>query len=267
MNKIIFSIVIPTYNSKNTILKCIESCINQSYKEFEIIVVDDCSSDDTIEIIKEYKVKNNIDNIIIEKLNVNGGASVARNIGIKIARGTYVALLDSDDYFHPNKLEIISKLLLLNNNIDLIGHDYYIETEDEISFANINIKNIELKKIACCSLLLKNFAVTPSIVFKQEINTLFNEKMRYTEDHEFFLRVCHSNFKIYYLDMKLVGLNRAVLTSGGQSSNNFKMRLGEIQMYVDLYKLNYLYIFISPFLVIFSMSKHILRMVKNFLNV
>jgi len=266
MGSIFFSIVIPTYNSQSTILKCIKSCIKQSYKEFEIIIIDDCSSDATVEIIEEFVKKENIDNIKIKRLELNGGASVARNTGMKMAKGGYIALLDSDDYFHPKKLEIINKLILANSKIDLLGHDYYIEDDIDSSNLTINTKDMELKKIECNQLLLSNFAVTPSVIFKKSINLYFNEEMRYTEDHEFFLRVCYKDFKIYYLNKKLVGLNRGILSAGGQSSNNLKMRLGEIQMYLGLYKLNNKYIFITPFLVLFSIFKHLYKVIERFFN-
>jgi glycosyltransferase involved in cell wall biosynthesis len=266
MKNIFFSIVIPTYNSQETIIKCIGSCINQSLQGIEIIIVDDYSNDNTIKVIEKYIDKNKIENIKIKRLETNRGASVARNIGIKMAQGEYIALLDSDDYFHPSKLKVIREVLLSNLNIDLLGHNYYTESEEKYKIPEFNIQNMKLKRITFASLLVRNFAVTPSIVFKRSINIYFNEGMRYTEDHEFFLRVCYNNYRIYYLDVKLVGLNRDLLSAGGQSANNLKMRLGEIGMYLDLYKLNYLYIFLSPFLVAFSILKHILSILKKFRN-
>lgn len=261
---IFFSIIIPTYNSKNTIIKCIESCLNQSYKNFEIIIVDDYSTDNTIEMIENYKNQYKISNIIVTKLEKNQGPSVARNKGINLAQGEFIALLDSDDYFSLQKLEIVNKTLMSNSNIDLLGHNYCID--EDLSQDNLSateVENAQLRQISCTKLLFKNFAVTPSIVFKKNISIRFNETMRYTEDHDFFLRVCLSRYKIYYLDIALVRLNRSVMSEGGQSSNSFKMRLGEMKMYLDLYKSNFMFIPFIPFLLLFSFVKHMAKIIVS----
>jgi len=260
MKNIFFSIVIPAYNSEKTIIRCIESCLVQTYKNFEIVIVDDKSTDRTVSIINDYIIKNKIKNLYLHQLKANYGASFARNIGIKKTKGKYIALLDSDDFFYYRKLEIIYNIIITHKNIDLLGHDYYINNENiPVSIPS----KLIIKKVSCKKLILKNFAVTPSIVFKKEINIMFDEHMRYAEDHDFFLRACFKNYNLYYLDAKLVGLNRPLLSSGGQSSNNLKMRFGEIQMYIHLYKEGYFFIFLIPFLVILSILKHFFRVLKN----
>jgi teichuronic acid biosynthesis glycosyltransferase TuaG len=98
------SVIIPTYNSSSTVTRSIESVLNQTHQNFEIIITDDNSNDNTVLIIKKY-LKNH-DNIKLFCLNVNQGAGYARNFSIKKASGDYIAFLDSDDYWYPNKLEI-----------------------------------------------------------------------------------------------------------------------------------------------------------------
>jgi len=95
------SVVIPTYNRAHLIGKAIQSVFNQSYQDFEIIIIDDGSTDNTEEIIKGYKDKR----INYIKHERNQGISAARNIGIKKARGEYIAFLDSDDEWLPEKLD------------------------------------------------------------------------------------------------------------------------------------------------------------------
>jgi len=259
MKNILFSVVIPTYNSKNTIIKCIESCIIQTYEHYEIIVVDDCSEDNTVELIEKYIKMYQIENILIHKLDINSGASKARNVGISYAKGEYIALLDSDDFFHRKKLETVYEVVSQNSSVDLLGHGYYLETEINDTDS---ISENRVTQVTCMGLLLKNFAVTPSVVFKKSLGMYFNEHMRYTEDHEFFLRVCNKGHKIFYLDKKLVGLGREILSIGGQSSNNLKMRIGEVKMYINLYKMDLRYIFFIPFLVLFSLLKHVVKMIR-----
>jgi len=97
------SVIIPTYNRAHLVGRSIQSVINQTYQDFEIIVVDDGSTDNTEDIIKEFQKKDK--RIKHIKHNKNKGGSAARNTGIRAARGEYIAFLDSDDEWMPTKLE------------------------------------------------------------------------------------------------------------------------------------------------------------------
>lgn len=104
MNKPFFSIIIPVYNRAYCINDTIKSCLEQSFDDFEIILADDGSTDNLEEAISEI-VKQNPDKVKLCKLKKNMGVSAARNFGVEQASGSYIAYLDSDDRFHPNKLE------------------------------------------------------------------------------------------------------------------------------------------------------------------
>lgn len=95
------SVVIPAYNREKTIEMCLDSIVNQTYKPMEIIVVDDCSTDNTVSKVKEYQC----DYVRVIKCDENHGAQRARNIGIREAKGDWIAFLDSDDEWYPDKLE------------------------------------------------------------------------------------------------------------------------------------------------------------------
>lgn len=97
------SIVMPAFNSEKHIAESIESVMAQTYKDWELLIVDDCSTDNTCEVIKRYLHTD--DRVIYTKLNENSGPAAARNKGIEIARGDYIAFLDSDDLWLPEKLE------------------------------------------------------------------------------------------------------------------------------------------------------------------
>ena len=121
MKNVNFSVIIPMYNSKDTIQSVIESVINQTYKEpIEIIVINDGSKDGCEKIV-ENMILNNQTNRTIKLINKeNGGVSSARNRGIKEASGEYLAFLDSDDIWHPKKLELIFEALK-DDSIKFIG--------------------------------------------------------------------------------------------------------------------------------------------------
>lgn len=97
------SVVIPAYNRESTIIRAIESVLSQSYSNLECIVVDDCSTDNTVELVNTTYANN--ERVTCYKLPHNSGACVARNKGVEIAKGEYVAFLDSDDRFRPEKIE------------------------------------------------------------------------------------------------------------------------------------------------------------------
>lgn len=95
------SVVIPAHNREKYIKRCLDSIINQSYAPYEIIVVDDASTDNTIQVVERYSCPI----VRLIKCKINGGAQKARNIGIKEAKGDWIAFLDSDDEWLPDKLE------------------------------------------------------------------------------------------------------------------------------------------------------------------
>ena len=104
MKKYLVSIIIPVYNIKNYITKCIESVISQSYKNLEIILVDDGSSDESGLICDNYAKSDNRIKVIHKK---NGGLSDARNVAIDVAKGDFIYFIDGDDYIHHNSISVL----------------------------------------------------------------------------------------------------------------------------------------------------------------
>lgn len=117
------SVIVPVYNREKTIKRCINSIINQKLSVFEIIVVDDGSTDKTIEIVNEFE-----GNIKIIRQN-HRGAQAARNLGILNAKGDYIAFLDSDDEWLPQMLEKTVDCLLKHHNNCIVYTDCYIQRE------------------------------------------------------------------------------------------------------------------------------------------
>jgi len=128
----LISIITPSYNSSKYIAKTIESVISQTYKNWEMIIVDDCSPDNANEIIDKYTKKDF--RIKLIKLEQNIGPANARNKGIKQAKGKYIAFLDSDDVWLPTKLEKQVKFMQ-DNDLALTCSSYYTinETNKQIN--------------------------------------------------------------------------------------------------------------------------------------
>jgi glycosyltransferase involved in cell wall biosynthesis len=116
----LISIIVPVYNVEKFLSKCIDSIINQSYRNLEIILINDGSTDNSASICREYK-KKDARIKLIEK--VNGGLSEARNFGIDISNGTYLSFVDSDDYIHPQMIEsMMSRMIEKGADIIVCGH-------------------------------------------------------------------------------------------------------------------------------------------------
>ena len=111
-NKLV-SIIMPTYNCGRFIEKTIETVINQTYKNWELIIVDDCSKDNTEEIVRKIALKDN--RITYFKFDTNQGAAMARTKAMELAKGNYMAFLDSDDLWKNDKLEKQIKFMEANN--------------------------------------------------------------------------------------------------------------------------------------------------------
>lgn len=105
------SIIVPVYNVEKYLSNCIDSILNQIFKDFELILVNDGSTDKSLDICKHYK---NIDNRICIINKENGGLSSARNAGLDIAKGEYIGFVDSDDYIHPQMYEILYNQIIKN---------------------------------------------------------------------------------------------------------------------------------------------------------
>jgi len=121
MNELV-SIIMPSYNTASFISKTIESVLNQTYKNWELLIVDDCSTDDTDEIVSKYNDKR----IVYLKNEKNSGAAISRNRALRNAKGKWIAFLDSDDLWHPTKLEKQIKFMKKN------GHFFSYTSYEEI---------------------------------------------------------------------------------------------------------------------------------------
>lgn len=122
------SIITPVYNAEKYVSKCIDSVIGQTYSNWEHILVDDCSSDDSTRIINEFALKDN--RVKLFRQDHNGGAGLARNRAIQESSGRFIAFLDCDDYWHHLKLEKQVNFMI-NNNYSFTYTDYYIIHKEE----------------------------------------------------------------------------------------------------------------------------------------
>ena len=199
MDKLV-SIIIPTYNRKKTIKKAIESCLNQTYENIEVIVVDDGSSDGTESVLK--KIKDTRFKYFV--LKQNKGACYARNYGIKKAKGEYISFNDSDDFYRPDKIE----KQMNNLNKSKSDMDYCkIRIHDDDFFIDRPTKEEEnsIKEIGILKQILKENCVSnQSILVKRDIllDTLYDETLPRFQDYDLLIRLmprCKISYSPYVL--------------------------------------------------------------------
>lgn len=196
--------MIPTYNSSLFLDRALTSIFNQTYKDFEIIVVDNHSTDNTGKIISNFK-----DNRIkFLKIHNNGVIAKSRNTGIKLAKGEWIAFLDSDDWWKKDKLKTC--MYYANEHTDLIYHDLKIISTKRHFFEKKVIKTRQLKKPVLIDLLINGNAISNSSVivkkkFFKKIG-LINEskKLVAAEDYNTWLRISSFTDQFLYLP-KILG--------------------------------------------------------------
>lgn len=158
------SIVVSNYNNEKYIEECLDSLVNQSYKNIEIIIVDDCSTDNSVEFIEKWmneKIKEleKIHNIILFKLPKNCGFAAAVTTGLYLASGEFIAMQDGDDISNKDRIEKQVKYLNSNENISIVGTDYLVfkdggskfNVETFIKFGVDEIKNTFAKGLNAAS--------------------------------------------------------------------------------------------------------------------
>lgn len=226
--KSIVSIITPSYNSLKFIAKTINSVLDQTYQEWEMIIIDDCSSDASIDIIEKYIENDN--RIKCIKLEKNVGPANSRNVGIQEAKGKYIAFLDSDDIWFPNKLEKQIEFMQ-KNDLSLTYSSY--ETIDENNL-KINIRFVK-EEISYEDMLKSNHIGNLTGIYDCEKIGKY-----YMDD------VGHEDYTLWLKIMKDVQVTQGIkeslasyrIVSNSISANKLKVLKWQWNIYRNIVKLN-----------------------------
>jgi len=180
-----FSVIIPAYNVEKYIKKCVDSVLNQTYKNYEIIIVNDGSTDKTFEIIKTNYTQHNIK--IINQ--ANGGLSCARNVGVQNSCGKYLIFLDSDDWWEDDLLENLKKKIV-EDNYDIVGFKLQKRYDDanKLEIVNIPAFNATTGKKAIKKLIESHqtFETAVTYAYSYEFWKKYNFEFKVGKYHEDF---------------------------------------------------------------------------------
>lgn len=225
-----FSIIIPCYNSEKTIERALLSVFHQTETDYEIIIIDDGSTDNTLKATQNFLADQSCLFTILS--GDNQGASIARNKGALVANGTFLAFLDSDDEWHPAKLAIQRKRLE-DDNLDFIASGYTLDPFP------ITLSNPVLHLYTFQDLLWKNRFSTPGVVVKKDFFWSvggFEKHQRYAEDYTLWMKLSVIKPLTALLAPQLVRLYKPAFGTEGLSANSWEMTLGEISGYYYLYQ-------------------------------
>ncbi|WP_308687319.1 glycosyltransferase family 2 protein [uncultured Treponema sp.] len=201
-NEPLVSVIIPTYNRGRLILDSVNSVLNQTYKNIELIVVDDCSTDDTISVLEQISDKR----LKIIRHSENKGQNAARNTGIKASTGEYIAHHDSDDIWHLNKLEIqMSKIREFSADVLCCQTAVNDEDTHKYLYNHPNEKLVKEGFVSYKQLLKYNCTTSQTIIGKAECfkDVLFDEKQPRFTDWALSLDLI-KKYKLYYQQAVLV---------------------------------------------------------------
>ena len=224
----IVSIIIPTYNRARTIVRSVNSILSQTFQNFELIIVDDCSTDNTKDILEKTF---NDSRIIYYKLKNNSGACAARNKGIELAKGKYIAFQDSDDEWLCEKLE--KQIQILDNSIDCQAifcqfiriNNTNISIMPSNSFNKNNINSVIFEE---------NFLSTQTLLVKKEVFKkigIFDISLPRFQDWELAIRLI-TKCKVFYQEEPLV----IMYIQNDSISKNIKAKAKALEIIVNKYK-------------------------------
>jgi glycosyltransferase involved in cell wall biosynthesis len=201
-NKPIVSAILPTYNRAHLVGRSIRSVLNQTYRDFELIVVDDGSTDNTDEVVNGF----NDPRIRYIRHEQNKGGSAARNTGIKAAQGEYIAFQDSDDEWLPEKLEKQMRIFeKASTRVGVVYTGFNLIKDDRKTYIpgpNIKITEGDLHE----ELLNGNFVATDAVVVRRECFEkigVFDERLPRLQDWELFIRIS-KYYTFNYIDAPLL---------------------------------------------------------------
>lgn len=223
------SVIIPAYNAAGTIRRCIQSVLEQTYTEWEMIIVDDGSKDDTLGICQSYD-----DSRIRVLHKENGGVSSARNMGLKFAQGDYIAFIDSDDFIETDYLQHLSQ----GFGYDIVITGFYYGAVPEASCFKLQLSDKQKVSQELSKLINADQLCFPwGRLFKRSIletyQIRFDEQMRFAEDNVFNWEfLCHA--ESIYIDSTQKDYHK----SSGEGGSGYNLSFEEME-YIDrrLFKL------------------------------
>jgi glycosyltransferase involved in cell wall biosynthesis len=252
------SVVMPCFNCGLTLQRAFSSILRQSSRPAEVILIDDASSDNTWTELRE--IENSYPGWVkLVPLVQNRGAASARNAGWAVTTQPYIAFLDADDAWHPEKIRIQWAYMKEHPDVALCGHGHRTLSggDTQPDWALVHGRTEQIHK---WSLLMENRFITPSVMLRSDIGERFSEGRRHMEDRLLWLKVVLGGYKAVRLGADLAATYKKPFGTAGLSSNMWQMTLADVDNYRLLHAAGSLSVGATCCLMIFSILKFVRRL-------
>jgi len=228
------SVVVPCYRCADSIRRAVASVVGQTVRPMQLILVDDASGDGTLEVLHALRLELGPDWVQVIALAENRGPSGARNAGWNAATGEYVAFLDADDAWHPQKLERQYRFMSAHPDIAVSGHAARrLSPGEPLDRPALDAGH---SRIGRSALLLSNRFITPSVMVRREVQFRFNPDRHHMEDHLLWMQMACAGLQIARLNAELAYTFKAPFGDAGLSGETWAMELGELANYRQLHR-------------------------------
>jgi glycosyltransferase involved in cell wall biosynthesis len=256
------SVIIPCYRCSETIGRAVASVAAQTLLPKEVILVEDASPDNglTLKVLNEQVIKYyDCFEMKIIVSNENVGAASARNLGWLAASQPYIAFLDADDAWHPEKIKTQFRWMVEHPEFGLSGHVHSI-LNPIASYSwpplSENENAVRLSKIKS---LFSNPFSTPTVMLKRDLPFKFKQGKRYIEDYLLWLEIILEDIPVAFINKSLSASYKDLYGSSGLSANLWKMEKGELDTYFQIYKNNKIGLLLMLLLSMWSLLKYVKR--------
>ncbi len=253
------SVVVPCYRCIATVERAVASVVTQTRRPAEMILIDDASGDGTLELLRSIQRRLG-DWVRVVAFSSNAGAATARNAGWNAASQPYIAFLDADDAWHPQKIEIQWGYMESHPEVAMSGHLCRQLPQSTTELPSWPVELLGAKIIGWTVLLLRHQFVTPSVMLKREIAQRFCEGARYMEDHRLWLEIVGSKLRVVKLRVELVAVYKPVYGVSGLSADMWRMEKAELANYRYFYELQKLSLLKMLLLQGYSLVKYVRRL-------
>ena len=255
------SVIIPCYNCSDTLERAVLSVVNQTVRPAEVVLINDASTDNTLERIIGIQKEYGKNRIRVISLPGNQGPGAARNAGWRRSREPFLAFLDSDDVWHPEKLRYQYGWMKKYPDVAVTSHRcIQVDSHEYVRVLSEEIISYSLKPFR---LLIRNQMLTRSVMLKRNLPYRFPEDKRHSEDYCLWLEMVLNGIPAWYLDIPLAMSFKSSYGEGGLSRDLVAMEKGELDTYRRLWRKNLLPTGLTIGLFGFSLIKHVRRLILH----
>ena len=253
------SVVIPCFNSATTIERALRSVEHQTIKPHEVLIVDDASSDNSISVIEQYALTSLL-NIRLIKQAVNGGPSIARNVAWNQAVSEFIAFLDADDQWHPQKLEFQIGAFESSPEASMCTTGYIFNSHPT-KWDHFESSEITHRRNSFIRYAIANRSATPTVVFRNTVALRFPTDQRHAEDYFLWLLSSKVLGPTVHINQVLTFCSNPAYGGRGQSGRFWTMQKAELLGFKKLNRMGHLNVLEYSLTTIWSCTKFVIRMI------